>query len=65
MDHLRQFKPDAVERLLEQHQNRLSVTVCQQIRATVRQGADQLDLPGLNGLCRDLACLPTDILRAV
>jgi hypothetical protein len=62
---MNEFKIDALERLIEQHKDRLGKVACLSIRRTIEQGAAKLDLQALNKLCRDLQCLPTDILRAV
>jgi hypothetical protein len=65
MNYPREFKPEALERLLEQHKDRLGKTGCWSVRRTIEKGTAKLGLRALNKLCRDLECLPTDILRAV
>ena len=60
-----EFKTEIIERLLERHGRKLSLTTCQQIRRVVQRGAGDLDPYALYDLCRDLECLPSDILRAV
>jgi DNA-binding Xre family transcriptional regulator len=62
---MNEFKTEALERLFEQHKDRLGSATCQSIRRIIEQGAEKLNLNTLNGLCRGLKCLPTDILRAV
>jgi DNA-binding Xre family transcriptional regulator len=62
---MNEFKTEALERLLAQHKDRLGKVACLSVRRTIEQGGEALDLNTLNKLCRDLECLPTDILRAV
>ena len=62
---MNEYKTDALERLIEQHKDRLGRHICQAIRRIIERGAEKLNLQTLNKLCRDLQCLPTDILRAV
>ena len=62
---MKEFKTEVIEELLEQHRHTLSPRACQQIRRLVLRGAEDLGPYALHGRCRELACLPTDILRAV
>ena len=62
---MNEFKTDALDRLLDQHKDRLGKVACWSVRRTIEQGAAKLGLYALNKLCRDLECLPTDIMRAV
>ena len=59
------FKQEALERLLTHHHKKLSLPTRQQIQRLVDQGAERLNPYAFSKLCRDLECLPTDILRAV
>ena len=59
------FKKEAVEQLLEDRKPELNLTTYQYIRKTVEQGAESLDPYALSNMCRDLKCLPTDIIEAV
>ena len=59
------FKKEAIEHLLEQRKPELNLTTYQHIRKTVDQGADSLDPYALSNMCRDLKCLPTDIIEYV
>ena len=59
------FKKEAIEQLLEDRKPDLNLTTYQHIRKTVDQGAEGLDPYSLSNLCRDLKCLPTDIVEAV
>ena len=60
-----EFKPAAVERLVQRRQPRLSPFKRQHVQRLVDQGADHLDPYVLMELCGELECLPSDILRAV
>lgn len=62
---MKEFKTAIIEQLLERHRGKLGPSACQQIRRLVQRGAEELDPYALNGLCRELECLPSDILRAV
>ena len=62
---MKEFKTEVIEQLLERHRRKLGTTTWQKIQRLVQQGAGDLNLYALNGLCRDLECLPSDILRAV
>ena len=59
------FKIEAIEQLLEDRKPELNLTTYQHVRKTVDQGAEGLDPYSLSNLCRDLKCLPTDIVEAV
>ena len=57
------FKLKAVEKLLEDRKSDLNLTTYQHIKKTVEQGANGLDPYTLSNICRDLQCLPTDIVE--
>ncbi len=59
------FKREALDQLLENRKQELNLTNYQHIRKIVEQGADNLDPYALSNLCRDLKCLPTDIIEDV
>ena len=59
------FKREALDQLLENRKQELNLTNYQHIRKIVEQGADKLDSYALSNLCRDLKCLPTDIIEDV
>ncbi len=59
------FKREALDQLLEHRKQELNLTNYQHIRKIVEQGADKLDPYALSNLCRDLKCLPTDIIEDV
>ncbi len=59
------FKREALDQLLEHRKQELNLTNYQHIRKIVEQGADKLDPHALSNLCRDLKCLPTDIIEDV
>jgi hypothetical protein len=57
------YKLKAVEKLLEERKPDLNLTTYQHIKKSVEQGADGLDPYTLSNICRDLQCLPTDIVE--
>ena len=59
------FKKNAVEELLEERKKDMNPTTYQHIRKTIEQGAEGIDPYSLSNICRDLKCLPTDIIQAV
>ena len=59
------FKTEALEQLLEKRKPEINLTTYQHIRKTVDQGAENLDPYALSNMCRDLKCLPTDIIEYV
>lgn len=59
------FKQKAIERLLEERKPGINLTTYQHIKKTVDQGAQGLDPYTLSNICRDLKCLPTDIVEYV
>ena len=60
---MKEFRTDVIEQLLERHESRLGPTTTQHIRRLVQRGAEELDAYALMDMCRELQCLPTDILR--
>ena len=60
-----QFKKEAIEQLLDERKKDINLTTYQHIRKIVDQGAEGLDPYALSNICRDLKCLPTDIVQAV
>lgn len=59
------FKQKAIEKLLEDRKPDINLTTYQHIKKTVDQGAGALDPYTLSNICRDLQCLPTDIVEHV
>ena len=59
------FKKNAIEGLLEERKKDMNPTTYQHIRKTIEQGAEGIDPYSLSNICRDLKCLPTDIIEAV
>jgi DNA-binding Xre family transcriptional regulator len=59
------FKVKAVEQRLEERKSELTLPTHQYIRRTVDQGAEGMGHQTLSNLCRDLKCLPTDIVEFV
>jgi len=59
------FKPEAVERLLAQHQSALTLPQYQHIQRWVERGAEGINAHVLIWICRLLKCLPTDIMQTV
>ena len=59
------FKKNAVEELLEERKKDMNPTTYQHIRKIIEQGAEGIDPYSLSNICRDLKCLPTDIIEAV
>ncbi len=59
------FKKEVIEQLLDDRKENLNPTTYQHIRKTIEQGANKLDAYALSNLCRDLKCLPSDIVEAV
>ena len=59
------FKKNAIEELLEERKKDMNPTTYQHIRKTIEQGAEGIDPYSLSNICRDLKCLPTDIIQAV
>ena len=56
------FKKTAIEQLLEERKETLEPVTYQQIKRTIDRGATKIDPYTLSNLCRDLGCLPTDIV---
>ncbi len=49
--------------MLEVRKPEINLTTYQHIKKTVDQGADNMDPYTLSNICRDLNCLPTDIVE--
>ena len=58
------FKKDIEERL-ENRKPEINLTTYQHIKKTIDQGAEGMDPYTLSNICRDLKCLPTDIIEYV
>ena len=59
------FKKEAIEELLEERRPEMELVTYQQVKKTLDRGARGLDPYTLSNLCRDLRCLPTDIVEYV
>ena len=57
------FKQRSIEELLEERKPAMEPVTYQQVKKTIDRGADSLDPYTLSNLCRDLKCLPTDIVE--
>ena len=60
-----EFKTEVIERLRKKHNLKLSHLTQAKIQRLVDNGAQKLNPYVLSSLCKDLECLPTDILRVV
>ena len=59
------FKKREIEQMLEDRKPEINLTPYQHIKKTVDQGAEGMDPYTLSNICRDLKCLPTDIIEYV
>ena len=59
------FKREVIEKLMEERKPSINLTTYQHIKKTLEQGADGLDPYTLSNMCRDLECLPTDIVECI
>lgn len=59
------FKQKAIEKLLEERKSEINLTTYQHIKKTIEQGAAGIDPYTLSNICRDLKCLPTDIVEYI
>lgn len=57
------FKQHALDDLLESRKPELDYTTYQQIKKTIERGAGGMDPYTLSNLCRELKCLPVDIVE--
>jgi len=57
------FKQQEIEKLLEERKPKINLTTYQHIKKTIDQGAQGMDAYTLSNICRDLGCLPTDIIE--
>ena len=56
------FKKE-IEKILEDRKPDINLTTYQHIKKNIDQGADDIDPYTLSNMCRDLQCLPTDIVE--
>ena len=59
------FKKKVLEEMLEGRKPEINLTTYQHIKKSVDQGAEGMDPYTLSNICRDLKCLPTDIIEYV
>ena len=57
------FKREAIEKLLEARKPQISFSTYQHIQRIIKQGAEGMDAYALSNICRDLDCLPADIVE--
>ena len=57
------FKRKAVEKLLKKRKPQISLSIYQHIQRTIDRSAEGIDPYTLSNLCRDLECLPNDIVE--
>ena len=59
------FKKKEIEQILEDRKPEINLTTYQHIKKTVDAGTNGMDPYTLSNICRDLNCLPTDIVEYV
>ena len=59
------FKKKEIEQILEDRKPEINLTTYQHIKKTIDAGTDGMDPYTLSNICRDLNCLPTDIVEYV
>lgn len=57
------FKKKEIEQILEDRKPEINLTTYQHIKKTIDAGTDGMDPYTLSNICRDLNCLPTDIVE--
>ena len=59
------FKKEAIDKLLEEHRPQILLSTYQRIQKTIDRGAEGMDTFALSNICRNLKCLPTDIVEYI
>ncbi len=59
------FKCTAIQKLLEERKPYISLSTYQHIHKAMDKGAEGMDAYVLSNICRDLECLPNDIVEYV
>jgi DNA-binding Xre family transcriptional regulator len=59
------FKVTAIRQMLEERKPELTLAIYQKIKKAIDEGAEDIDHFALSRICRDLQCLPTDIVQFV
>ncbi|MEE3259984.1 MAG: XRE family transcriptional regulator [Candidatus Latescibacterota bacterium] len=59
------FKKREIEQMLEDRKPKINLTTYHNIKKNIDQGAEGMDPYTLSNICRDLKCLPTDIIEYV
>lgn len=59
------FKREVIEQMLEERKPDINLTTYQHIKKAIDQGTEGMDPYTLSNICRDLKCLPTDIVEYV
>ena len=57
------FKMKQIEQMLEDRKPEINLTTYQHIKKNIDRGAEGIVPYALSNLCRDLKCLPTDIIE--
>lgn len=57
------FKTKKIEQMLEKRKPEINLTTYQHIKKTLDQEANNMDPYALSNICRDLNCLPADIIE--
>ena len=57
------FKMKQIEQMLEGRKPEINLTTYQHIKKNIDRGAEGMGPYTLSNLCRDLKCLPTDIIE--
>ena len=59
------FKMKAIEKLLEERKPQIPVTSYLHIRKVIDRSAEGMGTYALSNICRDLECLPSDIVEYI
>ena len=59
------FRSKAIEKLLEDRKSHITLSTYQHITKAIDKGAEGMDAYVLSNICRDLECLPNDIVEYV
>ena len=57
------FKREALEKRLDERRSQITPHTYLHLQKVIEQGAEGIDPNTLSHLCRDLDCLPTDIVE--
>ena len=62
-EYMIRFKKKEIELMLEERKPEINLTTYQHIKKVVDQGTEGIDPYTLSNICRDLNCLPTDVVE--